>query len=46
MVADVGGADGAEQGVGDGVDEHVGVGVAGETFVVGNFDAAEDEGAA
>ena len=44
--ADVALADGPEHGVADGVHEGVGVGVAIESLVVGNGDAAEDEGAA
>lgn len=42
--ADVAGGDGAEQGVGDGVQEHVAVGVSGESFGVGDGEAADFEG--
>lgn len=46
MEADVAEAEGSEEGVYDGVEEGVGIGVALKTrFVVGEFDAAQPEGA-
>ena len=43
VVADVGQAEGTEDGIGDGVAEHVGIGVAVEAVGVRDFDAAEDQ---
>jgi len=43
VAADVSFCDGAKEGVFDSVEENVGVGVAEESFVVGDGDAAEDE---